>query len=99
MFAASSNSLSSMMTSQQYQLSAGTTYDAEGYLYNDPVHDSMNSFDMIADRLVIKTIPVDDGRRSDASFQTNTDMGYIPSYAYGKYENVLDLNEELSSSH
>ena len=62
----------------------------------------MNSLDLIQDKLVLKSIPINGTSNSSrclSVLQMNTDMGYIPSYAYSKYKNILDIKSELSSSY
>ena len=100
MFVTSRSHHDEIMMAERWGLSAGDIYDAEGYVYNDPVHESMNSFDLMADQLVVKSICIaGQGSSKEISFQTNTDMGYVPSYTYGKYANVLDIKDDLNSSH
>ena len=49
-----------MLVSAHKQLSAGYLSAAEGYTFNDPIHDSMNSLDFIYDDLVMHSICVSD---------------------------------------
>ena len=68
----------------------------------------MNSLDLFEDRLTFASIAIeknsgdlDNYQESSThpALQINTDMGYIPSYTYGKYENVLDIAHEFDSSY
>lgn len=72
--------------------------DSVGYSFNDPIHNEMNSFDVFGRSVQVATI---NGQRFKgiASYQSNADMGYIPSYPGILSSKTLDLSEELSSSH
>lgn len=102
LFAVSSGANSDFMTSPYKQLSAGYVQDATGEMYNNLTRNQMNSFDLLQDRLVLKSIRVKNKEVKSHSLsvlQINSDMGYMPSYTYSKYKNVLDIKSELSSSY
>ena len=56
MFATSNHEPGEILVSEYASLSAGNVYDAEGYMYIDPVHESMNSLDLMHDKLIIESI-------------------------------------------
>ena len=91
-----------MLISQYKDLSAGTLSAAEGPTFGDPLHHEMNSFDLLSDKLVLKSICTNnsnDHEQSTYRLQTNTDMGYSPCYTYGQHKNILDVKHELDESH
>ena len=72
--------------------------DSLGYLYDDPIHSEMNSFDVFENSIQIATI---NGYvlKGINGYQQNADMGYIPSYAGIISSKILDISEEVSQSH
>ena len=88
-----------ILQSLNTNLSAGQLSAADGYLYSDPLHSTMNSFDLLNNQLILKSICLEDHANITNNFQTNTDIGYTPLYAYDVYENVLDMKNSLNSSH
>ena len=92
-----------VFVSMHKDLSVGNISAASGYVYNDPIHDTMNSLDLIDGNLTLKSVCVSEPNKRIQQhvhqLQTNTDLGYIPSYTYNAYENVLDMKKDLLSSH
>lgn len=90
---------------QTQNISVNLSTDSEGYTYDDIIHNDMNSFDVFNQRIEIVNIDMtmlNEDLLSPTkiiSYQTNADMGYIPSYAGLSVSGPLDIANEIDSCH
>ena len=86
-------------------ISVNLSVDSEGYAYDDIMHNEMNSFDVFNQRVEIINIDMTmlnedlQPPTKIISYQTNADMGYIPSYAGLSASGPLDIVEEVDQCH